>query len=145
MALHNELGRRGEDLAAEMLQSKGYTIIERNSRFGDFEMDIIASKDDCHVFVEVKTRSSDNMGRPEEAVDEKRKFRLSRFVNAYRKYHKLENAYRYDIVAIILNGSRCEINHIEDAFHHRSRTPSHGYHPHKPIHKGGLFGGFKRK
>lgn len=126
MALHNELGKRGEDLAVDMLVSKGYKILERNARLGDFEVDIIAMDDDTHVFVEVKTRSSDYFGQPEDAVDERRKFRISRFANAYRKFHHLDNPYRYDIVAIILNDQQCTINHIKDAFKHCTRPV--GFH-----------------
>ena len=56
MAAHNELGKWGEDLAAEYLEKKGYTIVERDWKSGRRDIDIIALDDDVVVFVEVKTR-----------------------------------------------------------------------------------------
>lgn len=122
MAEHNDLGKRGEDLAAKMLRKKGYTILERNWRFGDMEVDIIARKDKCIVFAEVKTRSDDGWMYPEEAVDQKRRQRMKQVANAYVKYRRIDLDVRYDIVAVVLNGERCDINHIEDAFMPPMRT-----------------------
>ena len=60
MAIHNELGRWGEDYAADFLAAQGYRIVERNWRFGHHDIDIIASKGNEIVFVEVKTRHGSN-------------------------------------------------------------------------------------
>ena len=57
MAAHNELGKEGELLAANHLQSEGYVIRHRNWRCGHKELDIVAEKDGTLVFVEVKTRN----------------------------------------------------------------------------------------
>lgn len=121
MALHNIVGRRGEDIAASFLQEKGYTILERNWKRGDLEIDIIAKEGNTIVFVEVKTRSSNLFGNPEDSVDELRKKRLTAASNMYLNYKKLDNPYRYDIIAIILNSAKTEINHIEEAFRPRAR------------------------
>lgn len=69
MAAHNELGKWGEDLAAEYLECKGYTIIERDWKSGRRDLDIIAQDGEVIVFVEVKTRRNSLYGQPEEAVD----------------------------------------------------------------------------
>ena len=61
-------GQQGEDLAADFLQEQGYQILDRNyhSRFG--EVDLVAEKDQTIVFVEVKARTNDRFGLPEESV-----------------------------------------------------------------------------
>lgn len=121
MALHNVLGKIGEDKAANLLVSKGYRVLERNWKIGDLEMDIIAQEGNTIVFVEVKTRKSDRWGNPEQAVDEIRKRRLTACANAYLKYNRLDNPWRFDIISIILNEERYEVNHIEEAFQPRAK------------------------
>ena len=117
MALHNIIGKAGEDTATQYLRKKGYKIIERNWRLGNLETDIIASKDNTIVFVEVKTRSANSYYAPEDAVDYTRKRRLSIGAQAYIRYNKIDLPCRFDIIAITLqpDGTQ-QINHIEDAF-----------------------------
>lgn len=126
MAAHNELGKKGEDLATQMLLKKGYKILERNWRFNGWEIDIIARTNKTIVFVEVKTRSDDYYMRPEEAVDYNRRCRLTSAASAYINYHKLENEIRFDIVAIVWNDTRCEVIHYEDAFPPTRRKKYYG-------------------
>jgi len=121
MAQHNTLGQQGEDFAATFLQNKGYNILDRNWKRGDLEIDIVAEQNDWIVFVEVKTRSSDKWGDPEDAVDELRKKRLTAAANAYIKYRKKDNPFRFDVIAIIMNGNGTDIRHIEEAFSPRPR------------------------
>jgi len=64
MASHNELGEKGEEIAAGHLLKNGYAILERNWRFGKEEIDIIASQDDELIIVEVKTRNSVFLANP---------------------------------------------------------------------------------
>ena len=68
MAWHNETGKTGEKLAADWLEKKGFTILEKNWRHKRLEVDIIAEKDNLLHFIEVKSRSSQNYGLPEESV-----------------------------------------------------------------------------
>ena len=121
MALHNVLGRQGEDLAVTFLENKGYRILDRNWKLGDLELDIVAQQDDEVVFIEVKTRSSLAWGNPEDAVDELRKRRLTAAANAYIKFKRLDNPFRFDVIAIVLNNGEQTINHIEYAFTLRPR------------------------
>lgn len=60
MALHNKIGEIGEKIAVKYLKQEGYYIIERNYRNKFGEIDIIASKNGCTIFIEVKSRSSEN-------------------------------------------------------------------------------------
>jgi len=72
MARHNETGRAGESLAVDYLLTNGYQILHRNWRHRHWEIDIIATKNGMLHFVEVKTRTSDEFGYPEEKMDRKK-------------------------------------------------------------------------
>ena len=116
MAKHIETGKKGEDIAVSFLVSKGYEILETNWRSGHKEIDIIALDNDMLVIVEVKTRSTDYFGYPEEAVNKKKQQLLINAANAYVFKHDLSNEIRYDIISIILKDNEVKIDHIEDAF-----------------------------
>ena len=77
MAAHNELGRWGEDLAAAFLEEKGYELIERDWKSGHHDLDIVAKDGSTLVIVEVKTRRNRLYGNPEEAIDYRKRRRVS--------------------------------------------------------------------
>jgi len=117
MAAHNDLGRWGEDKAAEYLESKGYRVVERNWRMGHRDLDIVALDDSTLVIVEVKTRRNDFFMEPEQAVDRKKIRSLTIAANAFVKSHSLGLPIRFDIISVIGESpSDCHINHIENAF-----------------------------
>ena len=72
MAAHNELGEKGELLAIDYLIKNKYQILEVNYRFLKAEVDIIAQKENVLAVVEVKTRSSDYFGNPQDFVNPKK-------------------------------------------------------------------------
>ena len=114
MAAHNELGKWGENLAAEYLQDKGYEILERDWKSGHHDLDIVAKEDDTLVVVEVKTRRNRLFGDPEEAIDYKKRMSLQSAINHYVKTHRT-NTVRFDIISIVGTiGSKPEIDHIKD-------------------------------
>jgi len=117
MADHITLGRKGEEIAAKFLSSRGYKIVERNWRFEKDEIDIIALDGDFIVFVEVKTRSSNWYGEPYEAVDEKKEKLIIRGAEAYVIKKDLYNEVRFDIISIVIDGSKQTINHMKEAFY----------------------------
>ncbi len=117
MARHNKLGKKGEELAKKMLCDKGYTIIETNWRFDKDEIDIVAQDGDELVIVEVKTRSTQYYGFPEDAVDSQKEGFLIRATEAYLEENDLDMDTRFDIVAIIHNNKETKIHHIVDAFY----------------------------
>ena len=117
MAEHNDLGKQGEELAAEFLGKKGYKILERNWRLGKNEIDIIAADGKYIVVVEVKTRQSAAFGEPETAVTLEKQRALIRAANAYVRYRNIHSEVRFDILSIILTKSSEQIHHIEDAFY----------------------------
>lgn len=116
---HLDTGRRGEDIAAEFLEQKGYRIAVRNFRAGKGEIDLIVwtASGDQLVFVEVKTRSGDGFGGPEEAVNKRKQRVMVRTAGEYMDTIRYEWEIRFDIIAVILqNGRLLTIRHIEDAF-----------------------------
>jgi putative endonuclease len=125
MADHNDLGKRGEDLAAELLEAKGYHILDRNYRFERAEVDLVALRLDPGevVFVEVKTRSSDLWGYPEAAVSEAKKKLLFKAADSYIYERQLFTVpARFDIIAVSLsNPDEPMFQHIEDAFRMHDR------------------------
>ncbi len=110
-------GIRGEDAAVAFLQSKGYHIIERNYFFGQGEIDIIAKENDTLVFVEVKSRRSQEFCEPEDAVSAKKAGFVRRTAEGYLLQHRLDGVdCRFDIVAVDFCCHPKEIRHIPDAF-----------------------------
>ena len=72
MAAHNELRITREELAFDYLVSKGYQVKERKWRYQKAEVDIIAQKDDVLAIIEVKTRSTDVFGDPQDFISKKK-------------------------------------------------------------------------
>ena len=100
MAFHNELGKKGEELAKEFLQKNGYTILESNFVFQKAEIDIIAQKDDALIVVEVKTRSSVDFGNPQDFVSPKKIKLLVKAIDEYVNLKNIDLSIRFDIICI---------------------------------------------
>ena len=117
---HNlELGMRGEDVACLFLERRGLEILERNWRCKSGEADIIALDTDALVFVEVKTRSSESNGLPEEAVTPEKRRRYEEIALAYLRNFRDFSCItvRFDVVAITLLGpDRAFLRYHKDAF-----------------------------
>jgi len=119
MADHNDLGNIGEQLALSFLVSKGYKILEINWRYQHKEIDIIAKKDPFIVFVEVKTRRTNYFGEPFSFVNKKKQGFLVKAAHEYILLHDLHDEARFDIISVLYNEHKNEIQHIEDAFYAR--------------------------
>lgn len=119
MAAHNELGKWGEEMAAEYLQQKGYRIIERDWRSGARDIDIIAQAPDQStlVFVEVKTRKSETLMRAADAVNPTKARNIALSANNYVKMCRVDALLRFDIITIVgTNAQNMKLEHIIDAF-----------------------------
>lgn len=117
MALHNELGHRGEEIAARFLQEKGYRILHKNWCYGKAEIDIIASFERYLVIAEVKTRSSTDFGLPEEFVSAAKRRRLQWAAEGYMFHHHYQGEVRFDIISVLFDcRGKYTVQHIEDAF-----------------------------
>lgn len=118
MAEHNDLGKKGEELAVEILEKNGYEILETNWVFDKAEIDIIAQKSEILAVVEVKTRSSIEFGLPQDFVKPKKIKLLLKAIDEYVVQNDLDVEVRFDIIAIHKEGENFNIEHIEEAFYY---------------------------
>lgn len=109
-------GNLAEDRAVEILTGKGYSLVERNYRFGKHEIDIIAQDCQVLVFVEVKFRANNGLGYPEEMVTARQKSSVKKAAVYYLEQQNYTGHIRYDIVAITGTGAAESAEHFEDAF-----------------------------
>ena len=111
------IGKKGELLAVAYLEEKGYKVLETNYRFRKSEIDIIACSGEVLVFAEVKTRSGHDYGMPETFVSKEQENSIIRGAEAYIHELDWQKDIRFDVIAILRNTDKYEINHFEDAFH----------------------------
>ena len=112
-----ELGRIGESLAATYLTQRGWRIVERNVRFREGEIDIVASREDVLAFVEVKTRRSTAFGSPAEAVTVRKQRTIRALASRYLTERRPgARIVRFDVVDIARDHGHFVVTHIESAF-----------------------------
>jgi len=111
-------GKTGEDLAANYLEEKGHTILERNYSFERAEVDIVAYNGRQIIFVEVKTRKSTSFGEPEDSVTDAKKKSLFKVAEAWLYERKMDGApVRFDIISVLLQPEKNpQVKHFEGAF-----------------------------
>jgi putative endonuclease len=102
MATNIDFGKLGEQLAEDFLLAKGYTILHRNWRYSRYEIDIVAVKDDLPHFIEVKTRSSNQFGEPEEAVTKKKIRSLLQAADEFLFRNQQYKNFHIDILSITI-------------------------------------------
>jgi putative endonuclease len=113
------LGRRGEKLARKFLENLGYQTVARNYRCPAGELDLISLDDHSIVFVEVKTRRSEEAADVERAVNPEKRRQLMRVAKYYLASTPAAQRYpcRFDVIGIVCSdGGDPEIRHIRDAF-----------------------------
>ncbi|WP_158863706.1 YraN family protein [Leifsonia sp. AG29] len=101
MAEKDELGRRGEAVAASWFESRGYVVIDRNWRTRSGELDLVLRQGATTVFAEVKTRTSVAFGHPFEAITPAKAARLRRLAAEWCSAHRPDGDVRIDAVAVI--------------------------------------------
>ncbi len=112
-----ELGKSGEESAADFLKTKGYRILFSNYKNKLGEIDIIAKDKDAICFIEVKTRLTDRFGLPQEAVSYIKQRQISKAALAFLKDKKLlDKKARFDVVSVIYAGGEPRIDLIQNAF-----------------------------
>ena len=117
MSSKKEIGQIGEDAAVRYLANLGYQILQRNWRFSHAEIDIIAKDQEILVFIEVKTRSYDYFGQPEDSIDERKENLISDAASQYMVLIKHDWEIRFDIISILMDkNQKLSINHYKDAW-----------------------------
>lgn len=119
MDSRQQTGKFGEDMAADYLEGKGFTILARNWRSGHYELDIVAVDDDGIHFVEVRTRINPEI-LPQETVNSAKQRKVveaaKRFLReeAYRRFSDLEAF--FDVVGVTLSNDGTDLEYITQAF-----------------------------
>lgn len=124
MAIHNDVGKIGEDISCEFLEGRGFSILERNFRRPYGEIDIVARETDgTLIFVEVKTVSWETgrpvpyeTHRPEENVHPEKLKRIANTIQSYLMTHPSEEKWRFDVLAVYLDTSSktAQVRHLKD-------------------------------
>ncbi len=110
---NRQFGDLGEEMACKYLQDNGYKILDRNIHYSRFcELDIIAKQKNTLVFVEVKTRKTDNFGTPLEAITPKKYENIKKGILNYLSEHPCKN-YRIDVIGITLT-PELKIEHLQN-------------------------------
>lgn len=114
---HLALGALGEDLAVNALKEKGYRIVARNHKIYGHEIDVIANDGKTLVFVEVKTRSNRDYGRPLEAIGPSRVKRLRKAAELYLAKEKIKGvSVRFDAVSVEMVEGKPVVEVLRNAF-----------------------------
>ena len=118
MSESHNLGKKGEDLAADHLIKAGYKILFRNWKWGKNEIDLIAENKDFIIFAEVKTRTDDFQMHPVTAITKEKQKSIIYAADGYlQKFNTNNKEGRFDVIVIIKAGESFQIDHIEGAFY----------------------------
>ncbi len=117
MKKHNKsTGDKGEQLAADWLVLHNYEILQRNWRYGRYEIDIIAQKNNTIHFLEVKTRTNTKFGHPEEAVTKTKFEQIKKAANEYLAENITTHQIQFDIISILIKDEIPVFFLIEDVY-----------------------------
>lgn len=110
-------GDQGEQLVVELLEREGYRVLERNVRFRQGELDIVAEKDDVLCFVEVRRRSTGVWGDPSATVSCAKQRKVVRAAMGFLSRHRLwERMIRFDVASVVGRGSDAVVEYLPAAF-----------------------------
>ena len=113
---NQELGAYGESLAVNYLKKEQYEILDMNYRFGRNEVDIIAMYNGYIRFIEVKTRVTAEIGEPWRAVTPAKQKQIIKVANQYVISNSIDLEVKFDVVSIVTNSYRTNVELIQDAF-----------------------------
>lgn len=114
---HHDTGQIGEAIAEGYLIKEGFRIERVGYRYKRAEIDLIASKDDCLYFVEVKTRRGFDHGHPSLGVTDKKERLMARAASNYMYEVNHEWSFRFDIISILLyKDGNYDLEHLKDVF-----------------------------
>ena len=116
-AARQALGEFGERVAERWLRLRGWRVVQRRFRNGHRDIDLVVEHEGIVAFVEVKARRGDTFGDPVGAVNWKKQRELGRSARVWIARHGRRNdAYRFDVIGVLLDGDRVRVRHVKDAF-----------------------------
>ena len=111
------MGELGERIAERWLRERGWKIVQRRFRSGHRDIDLVVEQNGLVAFVEVKARQGELFGDPVAAVNWRKQKELGRSARVWVARHgRRDEAYRFDVVGVLLNGTTVRIRHVEGAF-----------------------------
>ena len=116
MAQHNNFGKKGEELAVELLKQNGCKISAVNWRFQRFEIDIVAETNDEIIFVEVKSRGTSYFGNPEEFISSGQQKRIIEAAHHYIEQFDIDKEARFDVISVLRENGELIAEHIDNTF-----------------------------
>lgn len=117
VARHLKRGTAGEKAAEAFLRGKGYQVLDSNWRFRGGELDLVCSKKDLIIFVEVKTRKNSERGLPGDALTPGKQKKLVKTASAYLSKYKLwASPCRFDLISVYMGQNNCKIDHEKHVF-----------------------------
>jgi putative endonuclease len=116
MDKHLEVGKEGEIIARKYLEEKGYKILEQNYKTRYAEIDLVAKLGDRLKFIEVRTKTGEMYGTPEETIGFKKMRKLLWNAESYVSFKKWKGPYDIDAICVVLryNNAVERINHYEN-------------------------------
>ena len=116
-AARQAFGELGERVAARWMERQGWRVVQRRFRNGRRDIDLVMERDGTVAFVEVKARRGDSFGTPVEAVNWRKQKELAKSAHVWIDRHgRPEEDYRFDVVGVLVEGTRVRIRHVTDAF-----------------------------
>ena len=116
-AARQAFGELGERVAARWLERHGWRVVQRRFRNGRRDIDLVMERDGTVAFVEVKARKGSRFGTPVEAVNWRKQKELARSAHVWIDRHgRPEESYRFDVVGVLVEGTRVRVRHVSDAF-----------------------------
>ncbi|MDR1415982.1 MAG: YraN family protein [Prevotellaceae bacterium] len=112
-----DFGKRGEEAAKSYLLAHGFTIRDANWRWGHKELDIVAQKGSTLHVVEVKTRSANFLVPPQASIDRRKQQHTIAAANAYMQRFALTYDVQFDIISVVISGSKSEVEYVPEAFY----------------------------
>ena len=111
-----KIGRWGEQIAAEYLGKKGFKMLARNARTPYGEIDLICLRENYIVFVEVKTRTSQAFGYPEDSITLRKQAHMLSAAEHYLQEHEIDSEWQCDVIAVegSPGGKPPRITHLEN-------------------------------
>ncbi len=116
-AARQALGEQGERIAERWLRGRGWRVLQRRFRSGHRDIDLVVERDGLVAFVEVKARRTAEFGGPVAAVNWRKQKELGRSARVWIDRHgRGPEAYRFDVVGVIVEPGRVRVRHVEGAF-----------------------------
>lgn len=116
MSYNQRLGRLGENIACRYLKKNHYQILARNYRAAAGEIDVVARKDGVFHFIEVKARTNESFGWPEEAVNDEKFEKIAAVAEQYLAEIEIEADWQIDILSLIIDRKKrtAAVSHLKN-------------------------------